>query len=54
MTAIRKSMARKVDAILFDKDGTLFDFHATWSGWAADIIRRRGRDDGADCQRNRL
>ena len=39
MTAIRKSMARKVDAILFDKDGTLFDFHATWSGWAADIIR---------------
>ncbi|MCR9085998.1 MAG: HAD family hydrolase [Rhodobacteraceae bacterium] len=23
-----------VDAILFDKDGTLFDFHATWGGWA--------------------
>ena len=22
------------DAILFDKDGTLFDFSATWSGWA--------------------
>ncbi|MCZ0811771.1 MAG: HAD family hydrolase [Pseudomonadota bacterium] len=39
MTAIRKDLARKVDAILFDKDGTLFDFHATWSDWAADIIR---------------
>lgn len=22
------------DAILFDKDGTLFDFHATWGNWA--------------------
>lgn len=31
--------ARKVDGILFDKDGTLFDFHATWSVWAADTIR---------------
>jgi len=39
MTLIRKDMARKVDAILFDKDGTLFDFHATWSDWAAGIIR---------------
>jgi len=31
--------ARKVDGIVFDKDGTLFDFHATWSVWAADTIR---------------
>ncbi|WP_397541280.1 HAD-IA family hydrolase [Roseovarius salis] len=29
---------RKVDALLFDKDGTLFDFHATWSVWAEDLI----------------
>lgn len=31
---------RKVDALLFDKDGTLFDFHATWSAWAARLISR--------------
>ena len=30
--------ARKVDGLLFDKDGTLFDFHATWSVWARDVI----------------
>jgi phosphoglycolate phosphatase len=28
----------KVDAVLFDKDGTLFDFHATWSRWAEAVI----------------
>ncbi len=31
-------MARKVDGLLFDKDGTLFDFHTTWSSWAGQII----------------
>lgn len=24
--------------ILFDKDGTLFDFHATWSAWASGFL----------------
>lgn len=24
--------------ILFDKDGTLFDFHATWSIWSAELV----------------
>lgn len=28
----------KVDGVLFDKDGTLFDFHTTWSTWAAAMI----------------
>ncbi len=28
----------KVDGLLFDKDGTLFDFHATWSSWGAALI----------------
>jgi phosphoglycolate phosphatase len=28
----------RVDAVLFDKDGTLFDFHATWSVWAHGVI----------------
>ena len=25
-------------AIVFDKDGTLFDFHETWGGWAATAL----------------
>lgn len=31
---------RKVDALLFDKDGTLFDFQATWGAWAGNFIER--------------
>ena len=27
-----------VDSIIFDKDGTLFDFHKTWSSWTSDAI----------------
>tara|TARA_B100000674_G_scaffold305472_1_gene253662 strand:- start:274 stop:969 length:696 start_codon:yes stop_codon:yes gene_type:complete len=27
-----------VDGILFDKDGTLFDFHKTWSCWTCEAI----------------
>ena len=29
----------RVDGILFDKDGTLFDFRTTWNAWAAKLIR---------------
>ncbi|MEO0703271.1 MAG: HAD family hydrolase [Pseudomonadota bacterium] len=32
--------------ILFDKDGTLFDFQATWSGWVAGMLRVMSRGDG--------
>ncbi|WP_323785131.1 HAD family hydrolase [Thalassovita sp.] len=28
----------KIAGILFDKDGTLFDFRATWDVWAVDLI----------------
>lgn len=28
-----------IDAAIFDKDGTLFDFRATWGGWTARTIR---------------
>ncbi len=28
----------RVDGILFDKDGTLFDFRATWDVWALEVI----------------
>jgi phosphoglycolate phosphatase len=34
-----------IDAILFDKDGTLFEFGATWEAWAnAFLMRATGRD----------
>ena len=28
----------KIEAILFDKDGTLFDFQATWNAWTGRMI----------------
>lgn len=28
----------QIEGILFDKDGTLFDFGATWNGWARRVI----------------
>lgn len=27
-----------IEAIIFDKDGTLFDFHRTWSSWARGFL----------------
>ena len=39
MSAPGKLRREGVDGILFDKDGTLFDFHGTWSLWAAQAIR---------------
>src|SRR6476659_491932 len=33
-----------IDTIIFDKDGTLIDFHAMWGGWARKIGDRL--DDG--------
>ena len=34
-----------VDGILFDKDGTLFDFQDTWGQWAAQIIEDLSEGD---------
>lgn len=47
-----KKTPRKIDGLLFDKDGTLFDFHATWSTWAAKIIDQLS--EGRAAQRDRL
>lgn len=30
---------RDIGGIVFDKDGTLFDFHTAWSGWTLRLIR---------------
>ncbi len=35
----------RVDGILFDKDGTLFDFDATWTAWAGALIDRLSGGD---------
>lgn len=31
-------MYKKFEGLLFDKDGTLFDFHLSWGSWAAELI----------------
>lgn len=40
-------LLRKIDGILFDKDGTLFDFRLTWTAWSADLIGTLARRYGA-------
>lgn len=37
--------------VLFDKDGTLFDFMATWSGWARTFLTELSGGDEALAQR---
>ncbi|MFK7837233.1 MAG: HAD family hydrolase [Sulfitobacter sp.] len=34
-----------IDALLFDKDGTLFDFAATWEAWASAFLLRLSGGD---------
>ncbi|WP_372885646.1 HAD family hydrolase [Shimia sp.] len=41
----------RVDGLLFDKDGTLFDFGATWNSWAARVIPDFAAGDDALAQR---
>lgn len=40
-------MTPSLDALLFDKDGTLFDFRATWDAWAAAELRALAGGDVA-------
>ncbi|MEO0750980.1 MAG: HAD family hydrolase [Pseudomonadota bacterium] len=35
----------KVDGLIFDKDGTLFDYHATWSTASAELIEELAQGD---------
>jgi len=39
-----------IGGVIFDKDGTLFDFHATWSGWAGALIEELAEGDAALAQ----
>jgi phosphoglycolate phosphatase-like HAD superfamily hydrolase len=34
--------------IIFDKDGTLIDFHAMWGRWATELARRLASETGLD------
>ena len=37
----------QIAGLLFDKDGTLFDFRQTWDGWAGRIVAElAGNDPG--------
>lgn len=41
MTANRlSSILNETDLVVFDKDGTLLDFHAMWGGWAIELGKR--------------
>lgn len=44
---VGKADMRNIRAILFDKDGTLFDFQATWGNWAAKMITELAGADPA-------
>lgn len=34
-----------IDGVIFDKDGTLFDFRRSWGAWAARVLAALARDD---------
>ena len=34
-----------IDGVIFDKDGTLFDFRRSWGGWADTLLHRIARDE---------
>lgn len=40
-------ITRRIDGVLFDKDGTLFDFQATWGAWSRRIVDEESRGDPA-------
>jgi phosphoglycolate phosphatase len=44
-------MTRGLRGLVFDKDGTLFDFHATWGAWTAGFIRDLSNGDEATALR---
>lgn len=44
-------MADPVKAVLFDKDGTLFDFSASWSAWAVGFLADLSQGDSARAAR---
>ncbi|MDD8022568.1 MAG: HAD family hydrolase [Paracoccaceae bacterium] len=48
---MRRKMSQPIAAVLFDKDGTLFDFNATWGAWARGILDELSAGDAAGAAR---
>ena len=44
LTGRKKRGDGMIDGVLFDKDGTLFDFRRSWGGWAAVLVGRIARN----------
>ncbi|MEI4263252.1 HAD family hydrolase [Roseovarius sp. D0-M9] len=42
------SAGAAIDGIVFDKDGTLFDFHTTWADWTNDLLMHLAGVYGGD------
>ncbi|MEM1430677.1 MAG: HAD family hydrolase [Pseudomonadota bacterium] len=47
----RAGPAHEIEGLLFDKDGTLFGFQATWGGWTVNLLRNLA-PDRPDIQRD--
>ena len=45
---VRPTASTGIDLVVFDKDGTLIEFHAMWSGWAEDLAGRLRTATGRD------
>ncbi len=44
-------MHKSIKGLLFDKDGTLFDFHATWGVWCGEVIADLAKGDQSTANR---
>jgi len=44
-------MKPEIRGLLFDKDGTLFDFQTTWGNWSANEMKRLSKGDAALAER---
>jgi phosphoglycolate phosphatase len=43
----RQEERRMLDGVIFDKDGTLFDFRQSWGGWVARLVHSLAPDGDA-------
>jgi len=42
---MKGALMSEIKAVLFDKDGTLFDFYATWGGWTKRLLEAESAGD---------
>ena len=46
--SVRDEQMAQIAGVLFDKDGTLFDFNATWGNWTARVLTGLAAQGGVD------